>query len=228
MFCFLADLEAQTMWSTREYRIPGLGEKTIDAGFRYSNLSSNLGASQPDLTTWNISINMGQSHNDHIETQITGNIGSTDHYGNDDYTNFDLGFDGTLKYEYTTAGMHKIVPFARAGVTASLFSNYEEHTVGYDGYYRYYTTSGNSYFDFYGNYSAGLAYVSPTQKWAVSSELGTYTWLGGDLDLDSYSEPFWSTHLYMGVFEESGIKLMYSLELDSEMSTWGIYWSKVF
>ena len=197
----------------------------MDVGMRYSNISYT---GQPNLETYMFSLNAGKSINDYSETQITGGLGSTDYYGVDDYTNFDLGWDMILKYEKVMASGSKIVPFARGGVTLNVFSNYQEHTVGYDAYYRYYTTSGTTYVDYYGNYSAGLAYIAPNEKWALSTELGTYHWLGGDLDMGDYSETFWSTHLYYKAFEESGIKLMYSYETDSEMSTYGIYWTKNF
>ena len=77
----------------------------------------------------------------------------------------------------------KVVPFARVGITGNLFSNYSETTVAEDFFYEYYYTSGDMYFDFYGNYTAGLSYIGVDNKWAVSSEVGKYRSLGGDLDL---------------------------------------------
>ena len=222
LFCLVLELNAQTAWSTREYRIPGLSQQSMDLGLRYSGVNDS---GDTNLRSLMFSSSWGKSVNDFWETQFTFGLGGTDYYNNNKLSNYDLGWDMVLKYEEVALSGSKFVPFARGGITLNLLAD-PRHSNTSVSKYRKDLPSGQTYLDYYANYSAGIAYVAPHQKWALSTEWGSYHWLTGDLDLGDYTESFWSTHLYYGAFKESGIKLMYSYELDSEMSTYGVYWHK--
>ena len=220
LFTWVVGLNAQTYWSSREYRIPGLGQKSLDIGMRFSSYA--------DIDTTLLSVGYGweSSKNKNLEWGVTGALGSTD-LPVDNFSNFELGGDLTYKHEKVLQSGAKIVPYARGGLTFNHFSNYRETTVGYTWTHRYYYASGDMYWDFYGNYTAGVSYIGVENKWAVSSEIGQYRSLFGDLDLD-YEDTIWTSQIYYRLGETSGIKLMYSVEADSEMETIGVYWSKVW
>jgi hypothetical protein len=220
LLTWVTNLNAQTYWSSREYRIPGLGSKSTDVGVRYSN-----GGFEQDIDTLLLSFGHGRELNKNMEGSVMGAIGYTDIPSADSYLNVEIGGDLTPKYEFVLGSGAKIVPFARVGITGNLFSNYRETTVGRDYFYRYYYATGDMYFDFYGNYAAGLSYIGVDNKWAVSSEIGKYRSLGGDLDYD-YETSIWTSQMYFKVGATSEIKLMYSVEAESEMKTIGLFWSR--
>ena len=217
LFAWAGNLNAQTYWSSREYRIPGLGSRSTDLGVRYSNIE--------DIDTTLLSFGLGRELNKNMEGSVMAAIGATDIPGVDSFLNVEFGGDLTPKYEFALESGAKVVPFARVGITGNLFSNYSETTVAEDFFYEYYYTSGDSYFDFYGNYTAGLSYIGVDNKWAVSSEVGKYRSLGGDLDFD-YESSIWTSQMYFKVGATSEIKLMYSIEAESEMKTIGLFWSR--
>jgi hypothetical protein len=184
---------------------------------RYSNIE--------DIDTTLLSFGLGRELNKNMEGSVMAAIGATDIPGVDSFLNVEFGGDLTPKYEFALESGAKVVPFARVGITGNLFSNYSETTVAEDFFYEYYYTSGDSYFDFYGNYTAGLSYIGVDNKWAVSSEVGKYRSLGGDLDFD-YESSIWTSQMYFKVGATSEIKLMYSIEAESEMKTIGLFWSR--
>jgi hypothetical protein len=222
LFAWASHLNAQTYWSSREYRIPGLGAKSSDVGVRYSN-----GGFAEDVDTLLLSFGHGRELNKNMEGSVMAAIGYTDIPSADSYLNVELGGDLTPKYEFALESGAKIVPFARVGITGNLFSNYRETTVGRDYFYRYYYATGDMFFDVYGNYSAGLSYVGVDNKWAVSSEIGKYQTLFGDLDFD-YHTSFWTSQVYFKVGANSGIKILYSVEAESKLKTVGLFWSRSF
>ena len=164
-----------------------------------------------------------------MEGSITAAIGATDIPGVDGFVNLEFGGDLTPKYEFVLESGAKIVPFARVGLTGNLFSNYRETKVGENLFYEYFVTSGDTYLDFYGNYTAGLSYVGVDNKWAVSSEIGKYRSLGGDLNSEffgDYESSIWTSQIYFKVGATSEIKLMYSVEAELETKTIGLFWSQ--
>lgn len=219
LFAWASHLNAQTYWSSREYSIPGLGSRNTDIGVRYSSVN--------DLDTTMLSYGSGKELNKNMGSSFNAAIGGTSVPGVDTFINFELGGDLTPKYEFALESGAKIVPYARVGVTGNLFSNYSRTVVAEDFLYEYYYTSGDMYFDVYGNYSAGLSYVGVDNKWAVSSEIGKYQTLFGDLDFD-YDTSFWTSQVYFKVGANSEIKILYSVEAESKMKTVGLFWSKSF
>lgn len=221
LLTWVTNLNAQTLWSSREYRIPGLGSKSTDFGVRYSNLV--------DIDTLLLSFGHGKELNKNMEGNLMAAIGATDVPGLDSFLNVEFGGDLTPKYEFVLESGAKIVPFARVGLTGNLFSNYRETKVGEDLFYEYFYTTGEMYLDFYGNYTAGLSYIGEDNKWAVSSEIGKYRSLGGDLNSEvfgDYESSIWTSQMYFKVGATSEIKLMYSVEAESEMKTIGLFWSR--
>lgn len=225
LFAWAGSLNAQTFWSSREYRIPGLGARSAEMGARFSSYENWYGE---DVNTTLLSAGFGGELSKNIEGSVTGALGWTEIPGVDNYFNLELGGNLTPKYEIVLESGAKVVPYARGGITCNLFSNYRETTVAETFFHRYYYASGDSYFDFYGNYTVGLSYIGVENKWAVSSEIGQYRSLGfNDLIID-YKETIWTSQIYFKVGPTSGIKLMYSVEADSEMKTIGVFWSRVW
>lgn len=222
---FIITSQAQTFWSSREYRIPGLGQKSLDVGLRFTGAENNAGTSVFDSTLF--SITYGKNIDEKTEFSFGGALGGTDIDGFDNYTNFELFGDVVYKREKILESGAKLVPYVRAGGVLNYFSNYEETTIGYTWTHRYYTYSGESHFDVYGNYSAGLSYVGLNDKWAASTELGQSRHLFGDLD-PGYELNIWTSQLYYGLWENSGLKFSYTHDLDYARDSWGLYWSKTW
>ena len=201
----------------------------MDLGLRWSNTQTK-GTFPGDLNNYSLSVNAGKTLNDYTEGTILGAFGILDYWDIKNFMNIELAWDLVLKYEKVLASGAKVVPYGRAGATMNYVSN-EVTDYGYTAAGQPVSrTTGSSYLDFYGNYSAGLSYVAPNNTWAISSEYGFYSWLGGDIDwvAEPDQEAFWSTHLYFETSDDAGIKFQYSYEIDNEKSTYGIYYTREF
>jgi hypothetical protein len=219
-------LFGQTLFNGPNSRIPGLSD-----GFEMSaNWTSN------DIyDTVMLSISAGAKNTkygpSYFELEGGAGFGGTGlaDADIDPFYNFELSGGGILKYELIL-DQHKIIPFARAGLTFNYLTNKQEYITGYSDPYisgnyiywtEYYEETGESFFDTYGKVSVGLSYVSPQENFALSAEIGNWSNLAGDLGYftDSVSPTFWSAQIFYNLNESTGIKLSYSSMTIGEFDT---------